>query len=200
MNMENKIKKQEKFQDASELDKKIPKDLLMKYQGKWYILKAGLEWKASQLFGGGNYGIVTEIIEKKDGYVLAKATLSIFKGDFVNIKFSNFGEASIENVQNKNMHKYLLHLAVTRAECRVLRMATACGYMSSDEMGLSENNEREAKEIPESKEDEGKPTGLQMQTIKSLTKGQKDLPKRITNPVTFKQAKEVIAELAEVRK
>ena len=32
--------------DANELDKKIPRDLIIIYQGKPYATKAALEWKA----------------------------------------------------------------------------------------------------------------------------------------------------------
>lgn len=199
MNKQYEVEVQEKFSDANQLDKRIPPSLLMKYQGKTYILKAGLEWKASHLFGGGNYGITTNIItrefEKNDkgqagrmNYVLAKAVFRTKDG----MEFSNFGEASFDNVPNTNMRKYLLHLAVTRAECRVLRMATACGYMSSDEMGISENEESDAKEIPSSEQDQEKPTALQMDTLKKY--GIKEKPK------TFKEAKEMLAKAMEDKK
>lgn len=172
-----------KFADANQLDKKIPKNLLMMYQKNWYILKAGLEWKANYLFGGGTYGVITEIVEKSPDYVLAKATLKTRDG----IEFSNYGEASKANVTNPLMHKYLLHLAVTRAECRVLRMATACGYTSVDEMNLTENGK---KTIPVS-ENEAKPA----------TQGQLDLIKKfkgeIKEDITFGEAARMIAELVE---
>lgn len=119
-----------KVQDASLLDKKIPRNLIVKFGENFYILKAGLEWKAMQLYGGGGYSLETEIIEKNEKYVLAKATFTSKDG----AKYSNYGEASYLNVTNPKMHGYLLHLAVTRAECRALRMATACGYVSREEM------------------------------------------------------------------
>ena len=130
----------DKFQDLAEMDKKIPRDLIMSYQGKPYILKAGLEWKANYLYGGGNYGVTTDIVEKNDSYILAKATLKTRDG----VEFSNYGEASTTNVTNPAMQKYLLHLAVTRAECRVLRMATACGYTSWDEMDMEGERTKQA--------------------------------------------------------
>ena len=133
------------YKDAAEMDKKIPQALLMQYQGKYYILKAGLEWKANYLFGGGAYGVTTDIVEKTPDMVLAKATLTTRDG----MVFSNYGEASKANVTNPAMHKYLLHMAVTRAECRVLRMATACGYTSYDEMDIGAKNEPVALEDDE---------------------------------------------------
>ena len=123
---ENKIE----VKDANLLDKKVPRNLIIKFGENYFILKAGLEWKAMQLYGGGGYSLETEIVERKDGYVLAKATFTSKDG----AKYSNFGEASFKNVINPKMHGYLLHLAVTRAECRALRMATACGYVSREEM------------------------------------------------------------------
>jgi len=133
------IKKAEKLtvKDANELDKKVPRNLIVKFGDNYYILKAGLEWKAMQLYGGGGYSLETEIIEKKDDYVLAKAVFTSKEG----VKFSNFGEATFKNVTNPRMQPYLLHLAVTRAECRVLRMATACGYVSREEMVGASFNE-----------------------------------------------------------
>ena len=162
--IQNKI--EEKFADANVLDKKIPQDLLMKYQNKWYILKAGLEWKANYLFGGNNYGVTTEIVERSPDYVLAKATLKTKDG----IEFSNFGEASKANVTNLQMHKYMLHLAVTRAECRVLRMATACGYTSIEEM--DQGGEVEEKQIPTSPDDQKEPTAQQIATINGIIQHQ----------------------------
>jgi hypothetical protein len=134
--IENKTEKMV-IKDAHQLDKKIPRNLIVKFGDNYYILKAGLEWKAMQLYGGGNYSLETEIVEKKDGYVLAKATFTSRDG----IKYSNFGEASLKNVINPRMQPYLLHLAVTRAECRTLRMATACGYVSKEEIVGSSFNE-----------------------------------------------------------
>jgi hypothetical protein len=131
--------------DANQLDKKIPTNLIVKFGEGYYILKAGLEWKAMQLFGGGGYSLETEIVERAENYVLAKAVFTSKDG----VKYSNFGEASFKNVTNPKMHGYLLHLAVTRAECRVLRMATACGYVSREEMIGSSFNE--SLDLPEPK-------------------------------------------------
>lgn len=169
------------FVDASDLDKKIPRELLMQYQNKWYILKAGLEWKANYLLGGGNYGVTTDIIEKSPDYVLAKATLKTRTG----IEFTNYGEASKLNVTNIQMHKYLLHLAVTRAECRVLRMATACGYTSIDEMDIGGT----AQEIPVSETDTEPATEGQRKVLETL-KG------NIKEGITQGEAKAEIARLA----
>lgn len=172
------------FLDANKLDKKIPQNLLMKYQNNWYILKAGLEWKAMYLYGGGNYGVTTEIIEKNPDYVLARAIFKTKDG----VEFSNYGEASKANVSNPQMLRHLLHLAVTRAECRVLRMATACGYTSIEEMDTAQDK---VKEIPENPKDGEKPTDSQIATIETLLAKQKDvasLPDEIKTPKTFREA------------
>ncbi len=131
--------------DTNALDKKVPRNLIVKFGEGYYILKAGLEWKAMQLYGGGGYSLETEIVERKEGYVLAKATFTSKDGT----KYSNFGEASFKNVINPKMQPYLLHLAVTRAECRTLRMATACGYVSKEEM--VGGNFNESLDLPEPK-------------------------------------------------
>lgn len=121
----------DKFQDLATLDSKIPPNFMMNYQGKPYILKAGLEWKAAQVFGVGDYSLETEVIErsKEDMRIVVKATLTTPSG----AKYSNYGEVNNKNI-NSMMAPHALHLAVTRAECRVLRMATACGYVSAEEM------------------------------------------------------------------
>lgn len=157
MAQDTSIKTDKKFIDANKLDKKIPQDLLMQYQGKWYILKAGLEWKANLLFGGGNYGVTTDIVERTPDFIIAKATFTTKSG----MTFSNYGEASKTNV-TPNMQKYLLHLAITRAECRVLRMATACGYTSVEEMEMSD------KTLPQAEDDGDKATDAQLATIEQL--------------------------------
>ena len=74
-----------KVQDANLLDKKVPTNLIVKFGESFYILKAGLEWKAMQLYGGGGYSLETEIIEKTEKYVLAKAVFTSKDG----AKYSN---------------------------------------------------------------------------------------------------------------
>lgn len=173
-----------KVVDANELDKKVPRNLIIKYGDNHYILKAGLEWKAMLLYGGGNYSLVTEIIDRQPDNVLAKATFSTFDKNGNPVFYTNFGEASKQNVA-PHMLKYLLHLALTRAECRVLRMATACGYASYEEMDTSKG-----KEAPQL-EDGGKPaTAQQLQTIKTL-KGD------VERNYTKQEAAEAISILAE---
>ena len=165
--------------DANELDKKIPRDLLMQYQGKWFVLKAGLEYKAMVLYGGGNFGVTTEIIERKPDYVLAKAVFTSRDG----IVYSNYGEASHANVSNPQMHKYLLHLAVTRAECRVLRMATACAYASIEEMDLENNGT-----LPDRPDDLEPATDAQVSAIGSMGA-------TVAKGITRREARQVIVEL-----
>jgi hypothetical protein len=163
--------------DANKVDRKIPRNLIILYQGKPYATKAALEWKAMYLYGGSTFGVTTEIVERKDGYVLAKATFKTRDG----IEYSNYGEASLQNVTNAMMHKHLLHLAVTRAECRVLRMATACAYASEDEMDLGG-----VKEIPVSEDDGKAPTSAQVQALKAMNK---------EVPATQAEAKKLIMEV-----
>ncbi len=145
-------------------DKKIPRQLIIKYGETHYILKAGLEWKATSLFGVGGYSLVLKRMETKEGEVF-RATMRILETGAL---FVNFGEATVKNT-NKMMVGQLLHLAATRAECRVLRMATACGYASYEELRTIEdnNNKVEATVI----EGGDKPATVnQIQTIKSLLK------------------------------
>lgn len=117
--------------DANELDQRIPKNLMLTMDGKPFVLKAGLEWKANQLFGLNGWSFKTEIVEydRKEPYALVKAQVIV--GDQV---FENYGEASIVNVSNRLMHKYMLHMAITRAEARALRVATACGFTAVEEL------------------------------------------------------------------
>jgi hypothetical protein len=167
-------------EDANKLDKRIPRDLIIMYQGKPFITKAGLCWKMNYLFGGKNWGVVNDIVEKTQDSVIVKSTLTLKDGAV----FSNFGEASKVNVSNPMMLKHLLHLAVTRAENRVMRTATACGYTSIDEIDTG------AKEIPVSETDSEKATPAQISTIKAM-KGE------VIKDMTQSQAKAEIARLAE---
>lgn len=144
----------------SEEDKKIPKGLVIKYQNSWYILKAGLEWKAVNLFGVDGYSltITPHTIDHEMKVFIFQATLTVIKSGAT---FSNFGEATLANT-SKQMTGQMLHLASTRAECRVLRMATACGYASYDE--VITNGEEKIIDV-----DAEKPvTEMQLATIKSL--------------------------------
>jgi hypothetical protein len=137
-----------KVEDANISDERIPRNLILMYGDTPYIQKAGLEWKANSLFGGAGYSIKTEIIEndRQGKYVLVKATLTVLKNGAT---YENFGEAHAGNV-NSRMLSQLLHLAVTRAECRVLRMATACGYASYEEVATMPGNMPLGLPVPES--------------------------------------------------
>lgn len=148
-----------KFQDLAELDAKIPKNMMMTYQGKPYVLKSGLEFKASQVFGIGKYSLTTEIVERTEERIVVKASLLTPSREI----FINYGEVNKFNT-NKLMFNNALHLAVTRAECRVLRMATACGYVSFEEI----EGQDSVKEIPVSETDNKPATDAQKQTIETL--------------------------------
>jgi len=167
--------------DANKLDKRIPRDLIIMYQGKPYITKAGLCWKMNSLFGGNNWGVTSEIVEKAPDYVLVKSTLKLKDG----MEFSNYGECSKANVTNPMMQKHMIHLAVTRAENRVMRTATACGYTSVDEIDMNGK-----KELPVSETDNDPATEAQKSTIKAM-KGE------VTESMTQAEAKVKIAELAK---
>ena len=155
---------------------------IMKYQGQYYILFAGLLWKLNKLYGTGNYGITTEIIERSPEYILVKATLKLSTG----MEFSNFGESSNLNVTNPMMKKYMLHLAVTRAIARVARVACASGYASYEEILLGNNGEN--KEIPVSENDHLPASQSQLDVIEKMGgKTKKEMTQR--------EAKETIAIL-----
>lgn len=148
--------------DAHELDKRVPRDLIIKYQDKYFILKAGLEWKAMQLYGGGNFSLILEIIEndREKDYYLAKAMFQVRDG----ATFINFGEATKKNVSNPKMLGQMIHLALTRAECRVLRMATASGYASYEEMDFVKGE----KEMPELENENEPAKDGQLKMIKDM--------------------------------
>lgn len=151
--------------DASIDDNKIPRNLILKYGETPYVMKAGLEWKAAKMFGNGGYSMHIELVEKKPEYILVKATMTI---QSTGVIFENYGEASKENV-NSMMQKQLLHLAITRAECRVLRMATACGYASYDEvMTQPKENEKNKVALPISENDTLPATEAQKKTVQTL--------------------------------
>jgi len=190
-----KLKTQVK--DANLSDDRIPRNLILMYGDTPYIQKAGLEWKANNLFGGAGYSIKTEIIERSrdDKYYLVKATLTVLANNAV---FENYGEACLENT-NSQMQKNLLHLAVTRAECRVIRMATACGYASYDEvMTLPNGNSTKKLEVPNG---DLPATEEQMATIKALHPASSPSSsvsldgEKIKN-LTKQEASELISELS----
>jgi hypothetical protein len=117
----------------------LPEQFVMKMgpkgQEKPYVLKAGLLFLAKKLG-------VREIKVKpvhwsfqkaKDdplaGVAVAEATVILSDGTV----FSDFGVASTENT-NKMIHTNLDHMASTRASNRALRLATACGMCSVEEL------------------------------------------------------------------
>ncbi|OGY24251.1 MAG: hypothetical protein A2Y57_04160 [Candidatus Woykebacteria bacterium RBG_13_40_7b] len=178
-----------KVRDASLSDNRIPRNLILMYGNTPYIQKAGLEWKANKLFGGAGYSIGVELIERdpEKKYYLAKATLKILQNGAV---YENYGEAHPENA-NSMMQKNLLHLAITRAECRVLRMATACGYASYDEVMTLPNSE--VKALPEMVDADEPATPEQIKIIETLSKGKEPVD---TTDLTKAQAAKVISDLS----
>ena len=179
-----------KVEDVNLSDERIPRNLILMYGDTPYIQKAGLEWKANKLFGGGGFSIEVELLERdfEKKYYLAKARVTVLANGSV---FENYGEAHPGNV-NSLMQKHLLHLAITRAECRALRMATACGYASYDEV-MTTNGQKATKEI----EGGDKPaTEEQKDTIKKLLG--KDTP--VHKSITKQEAAEAIGELVKEKK
>lgn len=153
--------------DAHESDKRIPRDLIITYQGKPYITRAGLAWKMNYLFGGGNWGINNEIVEKTADGVIVRSSLKLTTG----VEFTNYGEANKQNVSNPAMLKHLLHLAVTRAENRVMRTATACGYTSIEEMDMEGERTKQVAALP----DGDKPaTAEQLKVLEGMGKEVKE--------------------------
>lgn len=172
----------------SESDKKIPRSLIIDYQGTPYILKAGLEWKANDLFGGAGYSLTLRLIPELSDFenetrFVVEALLTVLENG---AKYTNFGQATSKNT-NKLMQSQLLHLASTRAECRVLRMATACGYASYDEVKTISNPK---KDIAIENGDAPASAG-QIATIKAMDK-KFNTPKEFTK----QQASEVINQLS----
>ena len=96
-----------------------------------------------------------------------------------------------KRVNNTMMHKYLLHLALTRAECRVLRMATASAYVSAEEMEwyAEGKNGEEQKQIPAGEHDADLATTAQKDLIIKLGGA-------VNDKLTQKMAKEEIAILS----
>lgn len=185
-----KVRVTKDAEEYSDSDKRIPRNLILQYgSGKdktYYVTKAGLEWKANELFGGAGYSIDIEPIEtdREKGIFVYKATLIVLENG---AKYVNFGEATLNNT-NKMMASQLLHLAVTRAECRVLRMATACGYAAYDEVQTI--NDGKAK--PEIKNGNKPATEGQIKTIKAMNEDFE-----VPEDFTKQDASDTINKLAE---
>lgn len=171
--------------DANSMDEKIPRNLILMYDKTPYIMKAGLEWKANKLFHKYSLELEPHTLDFEKQQFVFKATFR--SGEQV---FVNFGEAHAGNA-NSMMQKQLMHLAATRAECRVLRMATACGYASYDEV-KTQNGDHPEKLVVQ--EDDGKPaTKIQLETLKRY--------KIDMGPnVTRKEAREAIIDQIDARK
>lgn len=175
-------------------DEKIPRNLILMYDKTPYIQKAGLEWKANKLFGVNGYSVETEIITmdfEKNNFVVKGIFTDLTNGS----KRTNFGHAYPGNA-NSMMQKNLLHLASTRAECRVLRMATACGYASVDEV-LTINGDKKVGELPKGDEPA---TEEQKSTIINLSKENAYTLDYDLDKLTKQEAADKIAELLEGKK
>lgn len=193
-----KLKKNEKLtvEDANINDERIPRNLILMYGETPYIQKAGLEWKANQLFGGAGFSLELEphTIDYEKKVFIFKATLTVAANGQ---RFVNFGEATPSNT-NSRMQGQLLHLAATRAECRVLRMATATGYASYDEvMTMPHITEAvESKHTPTETASKVA-TAQQIETIKSLVKTPEEKAAVDEVNYTFSQAADRIKELTK---
>lgn len=155
--MEDRQPKRLQVKDASELsDEKIPRNLILMYGDQPYVMKAGLEWKATKVFGLGGYTLVLNPyhVDYKEKQFVFEARLTVVK---TGAAYVNYGEANPQNA-NSQMQKQLFHLAATRAECRVLRMATACGYASYDEVATQPGVSKLGLEPPLKKERTTAPT------------------------------------------
>ena len=170
-------------------DKKIPRNLILKYGDQYYVMKAGLEWKANQLFGGAGFSLSLEPIiqDFKNKQFVFKATLTVLANGAT---FVNFGEANSQNA-NSMLQYQLFHLAATRAECRVLRMATACGYASYDEVKTINGNGKEDQRSLEIEGGDKPATEAQLATIKALNPNEKK------KPANKREAVQMIKTLAQ---
>lgn len=184
--------------DASLSDDRIPRSLILMYGETPYIMKAGLEWKANQLFGGAGYSLELDPIQQdwEKKIFVFKATLTVLKNG---VKYVNFGEADASNA-NSQMQKQLFHLAATRAECRVLRMATACGYASYEEVVLQGDVKtgEAPKELEAQQDDQLKIKDEQVETIYSMEE-KKGLDHRDTSGMTRGEARAYIDELLKMK-
>lgn len=152
--------------DANLSDDRIPRNLILMYGDVPYIQKAGLEWKATKLFGKYSLELEPVTIDFEKHVFVFKATMRVRKEVFV-----NYGQADTSNA-NSMMQKQLFHLAATRAECRVLRMATACGYASYDEVITQKTITagKEVKELAPQADDEQPIKDEQKATIRAMEK------------------------------
>ncbi len=112
----------------------LPETMVMKMGDKPYVTKAGLNFVAKKL------GITVKVepvrysFEKRpDGQKIA-----IFKGIATTAdgrEYVDYGIASMENTTSMIVKGGNLdHMASTRASNRALRLATACGYCSVEEL------------------------------------------------------------------
>lgn len=188
-----------KIEDASLSDDRIPRNLILMYGDKPYIEKAGLEWKANQLFGAAGFSVEIEphTIDYDNKRFIFKATVTIMANGQ---KYVNYGEATRENA-NSMMQSQLLHLAATRAECRALRMATATGYASYEEVMTMP----EKKTVTDPEQEIKPATKDQIENIKNMVSYDTLSPQDKSywdeqfNGMTFKQAALRMNEIATER-
>jgi hypothetical protein len=114
----------------------IPQQFVMEMQGKPYVMKAGLLFMAKKM---GVKGIQVEAVhysfqkasdDPLSGVAVCKATVTLQDGSV----YSDIGIASKENTNSKIAAGNLDHMASTRASNRALRLATACGMCSIEEL------------------------------------------------------------------
>lgn len=137
--------------DAHKLDQRIPPGFIVMMKDEKsgretpFVTKGGLLWKAEQMFGRGGYAVKAVPVGDEE-YLRLRAREAVPEGQPCQIfrgevwvagfpePFVDYGIAWKQNVLNSRLHNQLLHLAATRATNRALRMATACGLASYEEM------------------------------------------------------------------
>ncbi len=122
------------------------KEHVVTLQGRKYITYVGLQARLADQ-GKSIIGTDTEIVmnpydSKNYDYrqAVVKVTMRIQKGDVV-AELSCVGDANTDNV-SKNLAEATLRMAETRAQSRVLRIATRAPFTSFEELptNISEDN------------------------------------------------------------
>jgi len=134
----------------------IPSDLVVMMGDRPYIEKAGLLLIAHRRKKNYIEYIQTEPIknsyETNNEYALFKARIKI---EGIKEPYISYGSASKKSVKMSTLHGHLDHIAETRAINRCLRLITANGYYTPEEMAEVEHIEEENDIIEIEAEEQG---------------------------------------------
>jgi len=129
--------------ETEDMSKALIKQCFMRGPGgSIFIKRAGLLYKTEKKFKGVGYSVLTEMpsedelkrlrsmlgLREEDPGVIMKGIVRA--GDQV---YTDFGTATPENT-NSTTRAYLLEMACTRATNRAMRIATICGFTSTEEL------------------------------------------------------------------